>query len=97
VEEALMKLRVEQSLVEETSDSSYTDEEGDVVRLSRSAAAETNKAQERWSDDPSEFEEYDFFAVKEEKVPANVVPLSEDSKKDSKAQDGAVVVLIRHG
>jgi 2,3-bisphosphoglycerate-dependent phosphoglycerate mutase len=97
MEDALMKLRVEQSLVEETSDGSYTDEDGDVVKLLRSAAAKTNKAQERWSDDPSEFEEYDFFAVKEEKVPANVVPLSEDSKRESKAQDDAVVVLIRHG
>lgn len=97
VEDALMKLRIEQSLVEERNDNSYTDEEGDVVMLSHSAAAETNEAQERWSDDPCEFEEYDFFAVEEEKVTANVVPLSNVSGRESRNQDDAVVVLIRHG
>jgi 2,3-bisphosphoglycerate-dependent phosphoglycerate mutase len=98
MEASLQRLREEQSLVEETDDIIYTDEEGDVVRLSRTAPVVTTKAEERWSDDPSEFEEYDFFAVNEEiDVPVNMVPLSEIDKGRSPTQDDPVVVLIRHG
>lgn len=102
MEDSLNRLRVEQSLVEETDDDTYTDEEGDVVKLARTSSAETTEAEERWSDDPSEFEEYDFFAVKDDSngVPINMVPLSETTpgKNGSAAtQEDAVVVLIRHG
>ena len=98
MEQALLKLRLEQSLVEETDDITYIDEDGDVVRLSRTSPAVSTKAEERWSDDPSEFEDYDFFAVDEERdVPINFVPLSESTEGKSATQDDAVVVLIRHG
>ena len=97
MEESLNRLRVEQSLVDETDESTYIDEEGDVVKLTRRAAATTTEAEERWSDDPSEFEEYDFFAGEEKMdVPVNMLPLSAVNE-ESKAQDDAVVVLIRHG
>lgn len=98
MEDSLNRLRIEQSLVEETDETIFTDEEGDVVKLSRSAPVVTTEAEERWSDDPSEFEEYDFFNVEEETdVPVNMVPLMEDTKDEPASQDDAVVVLIRHG
>jgi len=100
MEESLHRLRMEQSLLDETDDDddgTYTDEEGDVVKLSRSAPAVTTEAEERWSDDPSEFEEYDFFAVDDKmNVPVNMVPLSSAEDKTA-TQEDAVVVLIRHG
>lgn len=98
MEDSLNRLRVEQSLVEDTNDESYTDEEGDVVKFSHSVPTVTTKAEERWSDDPSEFEEYDFFAVgdKVDNVSVNMVPLS-DTKDKPPVQEDATVVLIRHG
>jgi 2,3-bisphosphoglycerate-dependent phosphoglycerate mutase len=55
--------------------------------------------EERWSDDPCEFEEYDVFESEIEdlvdKPLPTIVPLSKDSTKQSR--QGPFVVLIRHG
>jgi 2,3-bisphosphoglycerate-dependent phosphoglycerate mutase len=103
LEESLYRLRLEQSLVTEVGgderDVSFTDDEGDVIKVSHSAPPIITEAEERWSDDPSEFEEYDFFSVDEKNndVPINMVPLSESTEGKSSTQNDAVVVLIRHG
>ena len=103
MEESLYRLRLEQSLVTEVGDDerdvSFTDNEGDVIKVSHSAPPVTTEAEERWSDDPSEFEEYDFFSADEKivNVPVNMVPLSDSSEGESPTQNDAVVVLIRHG
>ena len=83
LEKALVKLRREQNLLR--------DLEAEEDRISDSF--------ERWTDDPSEFEEYDFFAVseeEEEKVTPTVVPVPRNSDAKS-SREGPFVVLIRHG
>ena len=62
------------------------------------AMLSTGQGYERWEDDPCEFEEFEFFATsdgKQEPIPLTVVPLPDNT--DSKNQEDAVVVLIRHG
>eukprot|EP00977_Amphora_coffeiformis_P005239 scaffold1123_cov168-Amphora_coffeaeformis.AAC.7 len=53
---------------------------------------------ERWTDDPCEFEDYEFFAaVDEEMVTPTVVPVPTKTPGTNPRQDGPFVVLIRHG
>ena len=53
---------------------------------------------ERWTDDPCEFEDYDFFAeIDEEMVTPTVVPVPTTTLGTISRQDGPFVVLIRHG
>ena len=75
---------------------SNDEEESVKLKAKESPIAPT----ERWNDDPSEFEEYDFFAdTTEEIIPVNIVslPVDKTSGDPRPKQEGPFVVLIRHG
>uniref|UniRef100_A0A7S0AFH5 phosphoglycerate mutase (2,3-diphosphoglycerate-dependent) n=1 Tax=Minutocellus polymorphus TaxID=265543 RepID=A0A7S0AFH5_9STRA len=109
LENSLLKLRneqtveamVEESAASESDDGSeeFNGTDGNLKLMNEEkATVSTSQDYERWEDDPCEFEEFGFFASsdgKEEPLPLNVVPLPDDA--DSKKQEDAVVVLIRHG
>ena len=78
------------------------DDEDDVKLM---AAPTLFEIEQRWTDDPSEFEEYeydDFAQAEEVDIPVNIVsvpdPRSLNQCKASMFQNGEpFVVLIRHG
>lgn len=112
LEKSLLKLRNEQTVEAMVEESAASESDGDaeefdgtdgnlklVVNEEKATAMlSTGQGYERWEDDPCEFEEFEFFATsdgKQEPFPLTVVPLPDNG--DSKKQEDAVVVLIRHG
>lgn len=89
LQQSLKKLRRSQSL----HSSPDTDDDRDVVNL------ETQTNCGKWTDDPSEFEEYDEFEIAEDQaVVPTVLPLPNNATtRGTSMPTGAFVVLIRHG
>jgi len=92
MEETLAKLRKEQNLFKKL------DEDSQMHADREKSDDFVSKNLERWSDDPGEFEEYDFFASEEpENIPVTVEPLANKEADLPVSRDGPFVVLIRHG
>ena len=107
LENSLLKLRNEltvEAMVDEAASESddgaeeFSETDGNLKIMNGKATLSTSQDYEKWEDDPCEFEEFDFFASSVEDnqpIPLTVVPLPDDA--ESKKQEDAVVVLIRHG
>ena len=90
LEASLQQLRREQNLFNDFESTNRPVQKKDDKPLQQTL--------DRWTDDPCEFEDYDFFAaMEEEQVTPTVVPVPTKTPGTNSPQDGPFVVLIRHG
>lgn len=98
VEEDLIS-EIQEAFVSSETSGASVDEEASMVKFKEGRKNTSMlSTTERWSDDPCEFEEYDFFVTREEdEASFNIASVPLPKEAAGKEPDGPFVVLIRHG